>query len=246
MDELASLLLELELLQDLPRPAPASQANHAAGSENPLHAEDASDANSGEESSAAAAAGSNTARSNSGEIGNDSSQSVRDRLAAMFSAGRSENPSGFLFSSRPPTPAAGAIATASAASANARAATDARDSIIDSDEASSDDDIVVVTPAQRRSQLNMQQEQLREADDRHFLNLARRAEEAALLNQAILMSLQMPQARGNASGNAPAPRRENVELLVAMGFSEARAEEVLRQTGDNVELAADRLLSADA
>lgn len=82
--------------------------------------------------------------------------------------------------------------------------------------------------------------------DRDMMRLARRAEEATALNRAILMSLQDPPSRADADGNVAAPSELHVETLQAMGFTQEQAEQALRESGDNVEMAANRLLGADA
>lgn len=71
-----------------------------------------------------------------------------------------------------------------------------------------------------------------------MLTLARRAEEAAALNRAILMSLQDP-AR---DGSVAAVNQEQVDVLVSMGFTAEQSEQALRESGGNVDLAANRLL----
>lgn len=100
-------------------------------------------------------------------------------------------------------------------------------------------------------------------NDYQLTRLARRAEEEAELNRAILMSLQYANASsgnsdttsntGNAEAGAAANTAEgagegnnpNVETLMAMGFTRAQSTQALRETRGNVELAANRLLGLD-
>lgn len=90
-----------------------------------------------------------------------------------------------------------------------------------------------------RHHSNTPQRQLRERD---LMRLARRAEEAAALNRAILMSLQDPPSRADNNGNVPPISSQHVDALVSMGFTVEQAEQALRESGDNVDLAASRLL----
>eukprot|EP00981_Chlorochromonas_danica_P013636 scaffold6591_cov328-Ochromonas_danica.AAC.10 len=108
----------------------------------------------------------------------------------------------------------------------------------ENDDSSQDsvDDIDMLT---MRHHSNTPQRQLRERD---LMRLARRAEEAAALNRAILMSLQDPPSRADDRGNVPPPSAQHVDALVSMGFTVQQAEQALRESGDNVDLAASRLL----
>ncbi len=81
--------------------------------------------------------------------------------------------------------------------------------------------------------------------DRELVRMARRAEEAAALNHAILMSLQAPPSRVDADGNVQPPTQQHVDSLMAMGFTQEQSEQALRENGDNVDLAANHLLGSD-
>lgn len=94
--------------------------------------------------------------------------------------------------------------------------------------------------------------------------LAQRAEEEAELNRAILMSLQYANATTQAptndvassdaqstsaqptnTSNSDSTVSSNVDILMSMGFTRAQSVQALRETRDNVELAANRLLGLD-
>ena len=94
--------------------------------------------------------------------------------------------------------------------------------------------------------------------------LAQRAEEEAELNRAILMSLQYANATTQAAtndvassdaqstsaqptntSNSDSTASSNIDILMSMGFTRAQSVQALRETRDNVELAANRLLGLD-
>lgn len=85
------------------------------------------------------------------------------------------------------------------------------------------------------------------ASDIRMARLTRRAEEEAALNRAILMSIQDSAlvASGGAAGAGDAvapPSEEDVATMMAMGFGREEVVQALRETRNNVELAANRLL----
>jgi hypothetical protein len=108
--------------------------------------------------------------------------------------------------------------------------------------------------------------------DRQLHRLARRAEEETELNRAILMSLQFSNSSNesaptdnstavtntNANINAESianasnstirtmtDYQENISTLMSMGFERSHCEQVLRETHNNMELAAHILLGVD-
>lgn len=85
------------------------------------------------------------------------------------------------------------------------------------------------------------------ASDIRMARLTRRAEEEAALNRAILMSIQdsaLAAGRGDlAGGDTVAPAsEEDIDTMMAMGFGREEVVQALRETRNNVEAAANRLL----
>lgn len=80
--------------------------------------------------------------------------------------------------------------------------------------------------------------------DARLTRLARRAEEEEALNRAILLSLREGPAL-DSSGRVRGPSAANIEILQNMGFTAEQAENALRESGDDVESAANRLLGVD-
>ncbi len=78
------------------------------------------------------------------------------------------------------------------------------------------------------------------ASEMRLARLTRRAEEEASLNRAILMSLQDPARR--SSDQQSVQSEGDIESLMNMGFPREDAIQALRETRNNVELAANRLL----
>lgn len=82
-------------------------------------------------------------------------------------------------------------------------------------------------------------------NDHQLTRLARRAEEEEALNRAILMSLQYSTNAMDAEGHVRQPTEANIESLISMGFTREEARVALLETGDNVEMAANRLLGIE-
>jgi Holliday junction resolvasome RuvABC DNA-binding subunit len=112
------------------------------------------------------------------------------------------------------------------------------------------------------------EEALSNLNEHQLTRLAQRAEEEAELNRAILMSLQYANATNsqettsapndshhregtsatrstNAHSSSSHQSSNNVDTLMAMGFTRDQSVQALRETRDNVELAANRLLGLD-
>jgi hypothetical protein len=89
-------------------------------------------------------------------------------------------------------------------------------------------------------------------NERQLHRMARRAEEETELNRAILLSLQFAEnsagesgagtGTGAGAGSAGGEREESIQTLMAMGFPREQCEQALRQSHNNVELAANQLL----
>ena len=111
----------------------------------------------------------------------------------------------------------------------------------------------------RLTTTNRGEAELSQLSDYQLTRLARRAEEEAELNRAILLSLQYANSAASATAIQQSPDsqaadvaagatdsdRGNIDILLAMGFSEEQSREALFETGNNVELAANRLLGLD-
>jgi hypothetical protein len=113
----------------------------------------------------------------------------------------------------------------------------------------------------RLTTTNRGEAELSQLSDYQLTRLARRAEEEAELNRAILLSLQYANSAASATAIQQSPDsqaadvaqaagatdsdRSNIDILLAMGFSEEQSREALFETGNNVELAANRLLGLD-
>lgn len=210
MDELANLLLELELVH-------ASQASQAAPAPTPQEVPVAAPSQPAENDQEPEIATPGQTRANN-------PSTIRERLNAVFApastGGGQERRADSVDS-------AGAGDSPSLEYSNSNE---------ESDDSSDQENVVIVTPQQRRSQQQRQQQ-----EERRLLRLARRAEEAADLNRAILMSLQAPATRPQSSSNAP-PNEEHIGTLMAMGFSREDAEAALRRAGNSLEAAVNQLL----
>ena len=86
-------------------------------------------------------------------------------------------------------------------------------------------------------------------NDRQLHRMARRAEEETELNRAILMSLQYAGGDNNTTGGtnstANNDNEESVNTLMAMGFTREQSQQALRESNNNVEIAANQLLGLD-
>ncbi len=86
-------------------------------------------------------------------------------------------------------------------------------------------------------------------NDRQLHRMARRAEEETELNRAILMSLQYAGGDNNTTGGTNSTanngNEESVNTLMAMGFTREQSQQALRESNNNVEIAANQLLGLD-
>mmetsp|Transcript_5318 Transcript_5318/g.5819 ORF Transcript_5318/g.5819 Transcript_5318/m.5819 type:complete len:1186 (-) Transcript_5318:647-4204(-) len=122
-----------------------------------------------------------------------------------------------------------------------------------------DEDLEEDTLSYLRLTADNDRETLSNLNDYQLTRLAQHAEEEAELNRAILMSLQYANAAPSESSNNREQtvenvsetevngggEQQNVETLMAMGFTRDQSIQALRETRGNVELAANRLLGLD-
>lgn len=80
--------------------------------------------------------------------------------------------------------------------------------------------------------------------DPRIARLAQRAEEEAQLNRAILMSLQdpSPEQTSRVGNTSQLPSESDITMLTNMGFTRDQSVQALRESRNNVEMAANRLL----